>query len=641
MKKNIIYLIVFLLLLNISYGYWIMEYNFTFDSGSDEGFTESSCGFSGHPDYSSDNFRSGDGNIAQADNELNFNWSEYNLVNFTFDVFSDGNNYVKLTLYDSSDECTTGYQGIYIHSGTNTIYWTNCTDINIGGLAEINRYTILFYTNGTTSVYENYTYLDSCDNNGYPSDNYDYLYAVSRNANMGIDNITIQYNESVPTPELNLNTNLINNTINYNQDSLTIFFNGSFADQTTTYANCTLFNDTNFMNLSENIDLNNNNNWSIDTFNQATEYFFRINCSNFENYDEIGLYHYSIDTIIPMLQTTFVNNSQYVQNDILSLYVNFSDSNLYAYNITFKDSNNIPIENIFAENLTVTFAENSSSMIVSNVGNFSINLEVWDSHTINIIPTYDWTKYVINATGVIYKGIKFNNNIFNISSPDYDKINDFSLEKKIDRYVFIFNFSELTEITLYLGTRKNIIYLPMSNYKGHFILGFKHWIDFNSENIENLQISYKSNYDVWEIKFTPKTEQIIFNSIGDLNYYSEIYYYDVISETTLNTALLQSIDSHLNSTDENINKIGGGINMLWFWGVLLLCIFLPIILNGIDKFKDIELINLTYLISAIIFLILSYFLNTEFDYLNEKIRGLITLVLIILSMAYGTLESEK
>lgn len=284
-----------------------------------------------------------------------------------------------------------------------------------------------------------------------------------------------------------------------------------------------------------------------------------------------------VDTIFPTnTPDSYSNNSLYFHN--IDTLINFtstgSDANLYAGNSTIEylvnGVFNKTINNQFVENINTTSYVLSVTNITNELasGAYRHIITWWDSHTAIHIPDYPWSKYTLDYAGKTYKGIDFANGYLNLSTDDYALVDDFALIKRDDRYLFAFNFNTIgQEISLFLDSKKDIKYLSDKyGFDGHFIIG-SHWVDFESDDVTGLSIDYLQNYGIWRVRFTPLTNIVVFNSIGDLNTYSETYYFNVTDGMTFNAVnpafdIIQNITVVVfNDTDVIQQKTGVGQNV--------------------------------------------------------------------------------
>lgn len=426
------------------------------------------------------------------------------------------------------------------------------------------------------------------------------------------------------TPSLSLETNLENDTsIGLLDIPFIFYFNGTSINNTNIY-NCSFYvNST--LNQSKNLlNLTDNNNFTIDFNPQETTYSFNVTCINENATSSFIRYKIEVDTIEPELtiSSNFVNESSYYDDTNIIYNVTISDTNLFAINHTIRDNAGNLERWDFYENLTITnFILNvTNSTELLGIGNHTIFIEAWDSHTVLGIPSYQWEKVTfIGANNVTYKGITFNKNKFNMSTNDQNMINNWTLEKIIDRYKLDINFkeSELNKnFDIFLQAKNQIIYLPQSKHNGHFIIDYKHWLDFNTNSnitdfsIIDLGIAYR-------IRFKPQQTHIVFNSIGDLNYKNMSWTFTIEEAPDLNTLLLTDINNtntDINNTLNNIyiinSNIEEGITMLWI-------ILIPITLLIIG------FISKHYIISSLSGLLFA-FVGT----LQDEIQITITLILI-------------
>lgn len=612
MKKSIIYLILGLILISFTYA---TTYNFTFDGGSDEGFTK----FYGlNPDYSNNYFTASGSDPSAIVKNLSLN-GVYNASIYVNNTNIGQNNYVYIGLANQ----TTGSS---LAENTLFCYYRKDGDFILGYLAdqtvcdgvtfnEVGIFGCQIFANGTIQAYDSSGVQCSNDISGYNLIQYDFAYASVKQDQIYLDDYYIDDLTGAPTPSLTINTNLINGTINYNLPNITWSFNGTLSNHNSDYYNCSIYyND--ILNETINIDITQNHNKNVSIPNEYDNWFnITLNCSNYEASDSTIYYFYLIDLVNPIILSDFSNNTQYTQLDTVNFNVNGSDTNSFAYNITLFDSNNDVLENYFASNLSTNFWENKTSRTATTIGNYTFMVQFWDSHTKIYIPNYTWSKYTLEYGGKTYKGIKFRNNILNISSDDYTLVNDFSLIKLNDRFQFKFNFTPdaIGEyITLYIGSKKPIIYLNESWFKGHLIIGHKHWIDFLSNDVSDLEINYLTNYNIWRVKFKPQQEQVLFNSIGDLNYAESKWYYTVVSSSSLSDEYLLNITRQLNESN-NIQKIN--IKVLSMIGLFIL-LGICLLVGGLSKKRNTS--GIFFSISGIIEIIISIYymesLSTIFDY---------------------------
>lgn len=366
-------------------------------------------------------------------------------------------------------------------------------------------------------------------------------------------------------PALLLNTDLVNNTINYNLNNITISFNGTITNNSDFY-NCTVYDNLSQLFNESNLNLSQNQNLVYNFSSVEKDFYFNIYCENINASNITGQYKYSVDTIQPYLNLTGVYEGQsFYQNNNINFNATFNDTNLFAYNVTILDDTLTIWDSnqYFKENITTTFESfvlNSTTL--TNIGNFTIIIEGWDSHTKNLIKDYKIED--------LSNGVEIEDNIKIIG----EELKKVTLNKKKDRYTFDFEFDKNEfEQTFNISAKNKLYYIEGSDYKLHFVeFQTGKWIDFETDIPYNYEIQrinsreYKIN-----LNFDEKIKNIYFESIGDLNYNTLNVSYVVITPPT-DTELLQSINESVSSINNLTIEIEEGFSMLWIiilFGILL------------------------------------------------------------------------
>jgi hypothetical protein len=360
------------------------------------------------------------------------------------------------------------------------------------------------------------------------------------NSSSGLSCVYLFDTPSSEPPAISLSTSLSSG--NYSEDSFNFTFNSSNTNITTDSFNCTFYRDSVANQTLENTAINmTNQQFNVSLVGVEQNEVWNVTCSKYQGSDlVIGSFvrYLSIDTVTPDIeQTSIVNNSVFYHyvDDQLNMTISFDDTNLYAinasiYQLNADGSRNTTFNNTFVDSITGTSFELNWTFGYHNFtsARYEVEAVAWDSHTTRIISDYPWEKYSVEVGGTTYKGISFNDNYLNISSDDYAKIQDFALVKRDDRYIFAFNLTDLGHTySIFLDSKKGIQYLQDSDYKGHFIIGMKHWIDFESDDVQDLQIDYIPQYDVYRVRFQPLKNIVVFKSIGDLNTETVKWYFNV------------------------------------------------------------------------------------------------------------------
>lgn len=343
-------------------------------------------------------------------------------------------------------------------------------------------------------------------------------------------------------PSLTLSTSLasnINSTANPYRFNIT-----GVAVNTTDLFNCTMRLNGTVNQTLLNVPLNYTyQNFTLTYGSEEVGKDVNITCQNHQVTGNVVRTNVFLDSVYPRnTLTPYVNNTQLFRGtDIYASFtVTCSDPNLFSCNSTLHRVNttggfNETLNSTTVTNISTTTYNITTIRALSTMpnGRYAIVVTSSDSHTAVHIPDYQWEKYQVTVNSKVYKGIRFNNNVLNLSTDQASVVDDFALIKRDDRYIFAFNFAPSAigqDFTMYLGSRLNMVYLPNSGYTGHFVVG-RHWVDFESDDVDNVRIDYLPAYGVYRVRFVPQRELVVFNSIGDLNIQQDIYYLNVTENT--------------------------------------------------------------------------------------------------------------
>lgn len=229
-----------------------------------------------------------------------------------------------------------------------------------------------------------------------------------------------------------------------------------------------------------------------------------------------------IDTTYPTI--TIHPNNEWLATNYSKL--NPYDDNFYI-NLTFTDERDLDEVQIYI-NKSGTLYFNYTNTTLSGLthsfynftnitawptGEYSIFVQVSDSHTANVIDNYD-----IVETGSKLKFKTAEGNEIEVSSSDPSIA---STTKSIDRYDFGFRFVDGKTLarTFVLKSKYPIKYKADSKYAGHFVVysqpGKGNWIDFEGIGAKPT-VTKVSDYQ-YNIVFASVADVVRFNSIGGLN----------------------------------------------------------------------------------------------------------------------------
>lgn len=321
-----------------------------------------------------------------------------------------------------------------------------------------------------------------------------------------------------------LNTDMINNTINFNDEIFTINYNISLGvDNTQRDSDCELYIDSVLEETQTNRSEDTNYQFIYNVSNVTADKTFEIYCENSELNSTTGIYNYKIDTVQPFVNYDLIGSPTYtmVLDDEIALNLTCVDDNLYACGRNLSDSSGTVIESFLVENLSVISYNNYSTRTASSLGsgNYTFDLWSWDSHTKNIVETMEWyfqdNNLVADGDIIIEGDIKELDGQGNPATYFYiDPLVE-------DRYKFKVTFNEDSlQHTLYISTTgDNLKFIADSEYMGHFVhFKNKRWIDFMGQNVESVDVTSMGG-DRYEIIVNHYTisDEIEFESIGSLN----------------------------------------------------------------------------------------------------------------------------
>ncbi len=340
------------------------------------------------------------------------------------------------------------------------------------------------------------------------------------------------------TPTINITYPINGTTYNINYSG---WINVTATDTLSNIDNCTL----------------NNTGWTFNTstaealsvnftfFNSSIPdglYSIRVTCNNTAGTSGTQDVTFTIDTTAPTI-TLNPNNAFNISNisnenqydDTMMLNITFADETAlhsYSINITrestvfFNATNNTLSGTSFTFNYTINISSWAE-------GVYNITIWVSDAHTSKKIPDYDLTKDIAglklifdtpdgNNIGIKFKSTTAPINLSLLNSSMFGAIKI----KEEDRYIFWFNLSDLLpknssvfhNYTFKINAKNNLIYLPDSSFKAHFVTD-PQWIDFPLDSTEDVtySVSQKGQPNNYEVTITTTETSLYFASVGGLN----------------------------------------------------------------------------------------------------------------------------
>lgn len=256
------------------------------------------------------------------------------------------------------------------------------------------------------------------------------------------------------------------------------------------------------------------------------------------------------DTTFPVI--TWVNpssdnTSEYIKDDTVNIRANFSDLNLFGFQLYVFDPFGVLMLDHNMSNINVTSMMMSKAFNFTEIGTYILNLTVVDDHTLDEIGIYDLVKSEKDNTLIFsfdsMKDREVTQDNISIQYVGLYDVMDIESSNKKDRYDFSYTFSippYQTESVKHTFKVKceDIIFRPNSIYKAHFVcLKTLNWIDFESDDIIDWSAKRLSK-DEYEVNLIMKPRsEVTFNSIGGLNIRSEIVTVEVVEDIAASTSL--------------------------------------------------------------------------------------------------------
>jgi uncharacterized membrane protein (DUF485 family) len=158
----------------------------------------------------------------------------------------------------------------------------------------------------------------------------------------------------------------------------------------------------------------------------------------------------------------------------------------------------------------------------------------WDSHTkadIKDIPVNKNTKKITFTNDISSDEYEYKTS--NITIDSYDEADDISIIKDKDRYRFDYVYKTKSNKREYVVSCDDIVFLPKSSYKAHFICPVTHnWVDFECDDCLSYKV-FNQSKDSYKVVITTKnTDKISFHSVGVMNFNQLNTTFDVIEAPT-------------------------------------------------------------------------------------------------------------
>lgn len=350
------------------------------------------------------------------------------------------------------------------------------------------------------------------------------------------------------------------------------------------YINGTASDDILVVNVSQNNTLwgentGTNESWSFLNITTIPEGNYTINITAFDLAGNQNSFfaNFTVDYTAPTLTRNLPSSLTSGNQDGIYINVSAEDNyELYSYNLTcINETSDIVMDSI-ASSIGLPYYSSKAYLNWSNQSAqiFNCTTEVYDSHTALFLDDMKISRD-ISQIKLEYDAYKTNIGV-KLKSSDIPLI-DFGTSKMYDRYSFYHDFGsydgyEHDYVFKISSNTDEVVYLPYSRYKGHFIIGH-YWVTFDLNSKYPSVYNIKKTTQGYEIEIRTKETKLNFNSIGALNYASlnfsitklgeEVYTLSLQAPPNNTAATNGSIDFiyYTNTTSANISLyINGTFN---------------------------------------------------------------------------------
>lgn len=473
---------------------------------------------------------------------------------------SYNNNTANLSIYVNATNAVNSNQASYPHSWLNTSlgrgwYGSGSSRFWDGAMDEV------MYWNRTLSNVE----IGLLYNSG--------------NGNFTLDTACVGGAPPAGQPVLTLNTSLINNTVNYNDNKILLNWSGTVTENGYDVFNCTVWmTNTTVFEVKSNVNISSGFQSLFNFGDTAGNFVFGANCSNgFGINDSDRGYFYKVDTESPQAyiwsdydnSIEFLNGSSYQKDDSLAVDLEMVDTNLYAWNFTIKSKIGDVVYNLFEQEIVDEWVLNTTAYLMDTEGNYTMELTVWDSHTSNKPKPLDFQyqdELILAEDLSIYSpGMKIYNNKNRLVSYFY---------LAEDRYKFKVTWDDQAYQHSFILSASSLDYVENSDYQGHFVWKMMHWIDFEGNNVKNVEVIKigENSYEVTVYHITA-TDEVEFESIGSLNVASIGYSFTVSDPQTILFEQILEMNTNI------FTELRGGLYMIALVFLLIVFIILALVLR--------------------------------------------------------------
>lgn len=337
-------------------------------------------------------------------------------------------------------------------------------------------------------------------------------------------------------PQITLNTNLSSYTNStFNPFTFSIDAIGQVINSTDTWNISVYYNNT--LNQTHN-DISGLNTTAfiinLTYGNLQVGYDINVTVSHaYDNaYDDFQRLNIFLDSVNPVETFTGITNNTVLYYNLdgnITAILQGEDTNLFALNLSLHELNasgaiNVTRNNTFKQNINLTIDQVNFTFDINALpnGSYRIDTMLADSHTAGGVRAPQW--FTSPDTITIDGDIQIIGDI-------KENLTEFLISPLGDRYKFKITWNEDDfnhSFTLRTNTNE-IIFIPNRGFLGHFvILGLERWIDLEGANINDVTVTQTDTNEFFiEVFHNSFTDEIEFESIGDLNIVRNQYFFNI------------------------------------------------------------------------------------------------------------------
>lgn len=346
-------------------------------------------------------------------------------------------------------------------------------------------------------------------------------------------NVTIAGATPSEPPSLTLSTDLVSG-INSSLNPYQFNFTGTLVNNTNSF-NCTLYLNNTLNQTLSNVPLNGTwQGFNLTYGSQQTNKDINVTCRNALTIDSFVRTNVFLDSVYPRNNITPYSNNTKIYRGV-DLYINYTifcdDPNLFSCNSTLMRVNstgqlNETINTTIVQNINTTTYNITLTREILTISNglYAAVVTSIDSHTSpDPVKPLSW---YFSGDNLIIEGSVTWEGDFNRFDGQGRSATYFYIAPEGDKYKLKMTFDQSSLIHYLNISSPDLYYRADDGYKGHFVYApTNRWIDHEGANVKSVTVTPlgSGKYGL-RVEHYTVTDEIEFESVGDLNIQKDIYY---------------------------------------------------------------------------------------------------------------------